>query len=743
MPTTTIKPSAVPIADKSAARKPLIVAIVTIVLLVGIVLLLFFVNIKTAGQAIGIGKAQSVGQAGIFLTEATEEVGKSFTIPIKANLGDKKSVAFKFSFTYGAGLSLNPQGDDGVFGPLLVSSLKSNLLPSDEGVGVIEEVISNDNTKTVTAEFSWFCADVECSNALTGSDVTLATVSFTGVNVGSSSIKFNYFDVYDLATNKDIVTGDGAGVDIKIEEKKVTNAECVAQCDSVQTQCIADNPGEDICMANYNICVDQCPAPQVVDADKDGVMDDVDKCLSTPAGESVDATGCTKVLPPTDVDGDGVVDSVDVCDDTPVGTAIDATGCTVSAPDVAACVAQCDSVQAQCIADNPGEDSCTTDYNNCVYMCNIPAGEDTDGDKIPNTTDNCPSVANPDQADSNQNGKGDACDTEGSLKCVDPDNSYDPNFRAKYPEPALPSFTTFSNQDSIKQKTSITALFINDVETQTDRCSLVGNGENWLIEAFCKDDTHVGIVSNPCPSGTACQEGACVQTTAVCDLTHPDQCKDQPSCSEARLLWYNTCVATCPADTKEGSAVAADGSTYQTCILDIVGLDKCTKTNLAKCTTQETCNNAGLLWTAPNTCSACATGMELNQETKVCAQAAKKKIQIELLDTNKITVAKASKLKAKDKYTVKVTITPETALPTNHLVLVSISYGSVVKTTFVDTKAAVTATGQEQVEFTHDVAPDFRGDLKVDVFVWKDWPSKTVPFDALIKEGGSETYAVE
>jgi hypothetical protein len=35
---------------------------------------------------------------------------------------------------------------------------------------------------------------------------------------------------------------------------------------------------------------------------------------------------------------------------------------------------------------------------------------DTDGDGVPDETDNCPTVSNPDQADSNGNGIGDACD---------------------------------------------------------------------------------------------------------------------------------------------------------------------------------------------------------------------------------------------------------------------------------------------------------------------------------------------
>ena len=38
------------------------------------------------------------------------------------------------------------------------------------------------------------------------------------------------------------------------------------------------------------------------------------------------------------------------------------------------------------------------------------ACEDSDGDGIPNGTDNCPSTFNPDQADSNADGIGNACE---------------------------------------------------------------------------------------------------------------------------------------------------------------------------------------------------------------------------------------------------------------------------------------------------------------------------------------------
>lgn len=40
----------------------------------------------------------------------------------------------------------------------------------------------------------------------------------------------------------------------------------------------------------------------------------------------------------------------------------------------------------------------------------LPPVDDQDGDGVPDAQDNCPSIPNPDQADGNANGVGDACD---------------------------------------------------------------------------------------------------------------------------------------------------------------------------------------------------------------------------------------------------------------------------------------------------------------------------------------------
>ena len=60
----------------------------------------------------------------------------------------------------------------------------------------------------------------------------------------------------------------------------------------------------------------------VPDSDHDGVSDDLDKCPDSPAGITVDTTGC-----PRDFDMDGVPDFKDMCPNTQPNIGVDSTGC--------------------------------------------------------------------------------------------------------------------------------------------------------------------------------------------------------------------------------------------------------------------------------------------------------------------------------------------------------------------------------------------------------------------------------
>jgi outer membrane protein OmpA-like peptidoglycan-associated protein len=81
--------------------------------------------------------------------------------------------------------------------------------------------------------------------------------------------------------------------------------------------------------------LDKCPNTQrgaevgpngcMLDSDKDGIADFKDKCPGTPAGHAVDSTGC---LP--DFDKDGVADIIDKCPNTLPGIRVDGEGCPIN-----------------------------------------------------------------------------------------------------------------------------------------------------------------------------------------------------------------------------------------------------------------------------------------------------------------------------------------------------------------------------------------------------------------------------
>ena len=65
-----------------------------------------------------------------------------------------------------------------------------------------------------------------------------------------------------------------------------------------------------------------------LDYDGDGVRESSDQCPNTPAGEAVEATGCSSSQ--IDDDGDGVMNSSDQCPNTPANETVGATGCISS-----------------------------------------------------------------------------------------------------------------------------------------------------------------------------------------------------------------------------------------------------------------------------------------------------------------------------------------------------------------------------------------------------------------------------
>ena len=142
-----------------------------------------------------------------------------------------------------------------------------------------------------------------------------------------------------------------------------------------------DTDGDGLCDA-----LDPCPVlANVVPGQS---CDDNDACT---INDVVDAN-CACVGTPADADNDGTADCSDGCPADPNKQAPGACGCGVA------------DVPTTYYADVDGDGFGDAASPLAGFTCAVPPGH------VANSSDNCPAVANPDQADANNNGVGDACE---------------------------------------------------------------------------------------------------------------------------------------------------------------------------------------------------------------------------------------------------------------------------------------------------------------------------------------------
>ncbi|MFA5323525.1 MAG: outer membrane beta-barrel domain-containing protein, partial [Smithella sp.] len=139
-----------------------------------------------------------------------------------------------------------------------------------------------------------------------------------------------HYDGTSITSSEDKLTVDyGAGIKIFLTENVALRA------DVRHVMPLDDNYNDLLCTVGVHFAfggkkkeiveaqVEEQPAPvTIVDSDKDGVPDDLDKCPETPAGVAVDKDGC-----PLDSDKDGVYDYLDKCPGSPAGVTVDKDGC--------------------------------------------------------------------------------------------------------------------------------------------------------------------------------------------------------------------------------------------------------------------------------------------------------------------------------------------------------------------------------------------------------------------------------
>jgi len=372
-------------------NKPLLIAIITLVAVAGIAALLFFSD-AFVGKAIKVGTFTTVGQAGIILDEKTVTPGKIFYVPIKANIGDAKSVAVRFTLNYNKdnknvlGCVITPTDGPTTNQISVGDDLSSQILPdgfSDVSV-IAPSATCNDGV--IQFEAAWLCVDDEedstdegCSNALSGEDITLATLPFTSNQAGDAVLTFTSFEIIDLDDGTNLVKPDkivDGTIMITLEGPEDNPTVCG---DGV------DNDGD----GSVDSADPECASIIYGDADDDDVSDDKDNCLGI-ANDQTD----------TDVDGKG--DACDADDDGDGVADQDEQGNPVDNCPLIANADQADSDE-----DGIGDACDVTEV----------ADVDLDDDGVEDTEDNCPLESNPDQADADGDKLGDACDVE----CTDAD----------------------------------------------------------------------------------------------------------------------------------------------------------------------------------------------------------------------------------------------------------------------------------------------------------------------------------
>lgn len=146
-----------------------------------------------------------------------------------------------------------------------------------------------------------------------------------------------------------------------------------------QEQILLDNT---IIKANVNTAGDD---------DNDGIINTDDNCPNTPAGETVDANGCSQSQ--LDDDNDGVPNNLDNCTNTPANSTVDENGCTVTT------IADSDKDGVADADDDcpntPSED--TVDENGCT----VTTVTDSDNDGIADADDDCPNTPAVEAVDAN------------------------------------------------------------------------------------------------------------------------------------------------------------------------------------------------------------------------------------------------------------------------------------------------------------------------------------------------------
>lgn len=272
-------------------------------------------------------------------------------------------------------------------------------------------------------------------------------------------------------------------------------------------------------------------------------------------------------------------------------------------------------------------------------------------------------------------------------------------------------------------------FFCSDSKT-VSKCS--GDGKSFVKSADClagwecKKDVGACEMLSPPPICSSDEKGCFNATNVkVCNQLGSDwiiqpACKADESCLAGACkpkAAAPVCTDTDPADTDLVGVIglnyfekgtASDGTTS--------AADKCKSEIIL---TEKFCKDK-VITSQDVDCKSYAKNDYICKDD-ACVAKSTIPMKVELIGLSGLAVAETDTLSVGEDYQVKVTVFPLKEDLGKHLLIVQLAYNNQSNTYMYESKGNLSIEEEETIEFAHQLAK--KGEMKIEAFVWGNWPS--------------------